>query len=180
MHPIKTPEMLRAAVEHNIEFHLLPPHTTHQLQLLDVGVFGPLQCKWQERCDKIISETNMEVPRSQFIKEYMEVRNKVFTLELIQSAWKKSGMWPLNSKRFTKKDFAPSKFMSYAACLPPGYPQLSDTPDVLVPPPGSDKNEGVGDRGSADEVVDVEADDGNETGDVTNSRVAHQDSHHMC
>ena len=113
----KAPEILKAAIENNIEFHFLPPHTTHQLQPLDVGIFGPLQRKWQERCDEIISETNTEVPRSHFVKEYMGVHNKVFTLDLVQSAWKKSGIWPLNPGRFGEKDFAPSKLMSYAACL---------------------------------------------------------------
>ena len=129
----KTPEMFRAALENNIEFHFLPPHTTHQLQPLDVGVFGSLQRKWQERCDEIISKTNMEVPRSQFVKEYMGIRNKVFTPELIQSAWKKAGAWPLNPKKFTEKDFAPSKLMSYAAALPPGYPEPHEIPDMLEP-----------------------------------------------
>ena len=38
----RTSEMFRAAVQHNIGLHFLPPHTTHQLQALDVGVFGPL------------------------------------------------------------------------------------------------------------------------------------------
>ena len=88
----RTPEILRAAIEHNITFHLLPPHTTHQLQPLDVGVFGPLQRVWQKRCDDIINETNTEVPKSQFVKEYMDVCNRVYTPELIKSAWKKAGI----------------------------------------------------------------------------------------
>ena len=129
----KTPEMFRATLENNIEFHFLPPHTTHQLQPLDVGVFGSLQRKWQERCNEIISETNMEVPRSQFVKEYMGIRNKVFTPELIQLAWKKAGAWPLNPQKFTEKDFALSKLMSYAAGLPLGYLEPHEMPDMLEP-----------------------------------------------
>lgn len=128
----KTPEMLRLAIEHNIEFVYLPPHTTHQLQPLDVGVFGPLQRKWQERCDDIITETNTEVPRSRFVAEYMNVRNGVFTKELIQNAWKKAGAWPWNPRNFTEKDFAPSRLMSYAARLPQGYPEPPEAPDMLV------------------------------------------------
>ena len=145
--------MLRAAVEYNIEFHFLPPHTTHQLQPLDVGVFGPLQRKWQARCDEIISETNTEVPRSQFVKEYMGVRGEVFTAELIQKAWKKAGIWPRNPKKFGEKDFAPSKLMSYTTCLPPRYPGLSDTPDVLVITPGNE-DEGAANSGPTDGAAD--------------------------
>jgi hypothetical protein len=149
----KTPEMKRLALEHNIEF-FLPPHTTHRLQPLDVGVFGPLQRKWQERCDEVIGETNGEIPRSHFVKEYMDVRNKVFTKELIQSAWKKAGIWPKNSSKFTEKDFAPSKLMSYTASLPPGYPELPEAPDMLVFTGESVCGEGEGDdKGPADGVV---------------------------
>ena len=180
----KTPEMLRAAVENNIELYFLPPHTTHQLQPLDVGIFGPLQWKWQARCDDIISETNAEVPRSQFIKEYMGVCDEVFTADLIKSAWRKSGMWPLNPDRFSEKDFAPSKLMSYAACLPPSFPEVPDAPDMLVLMTGLDGNEGVsvGDDGrgntpmpadeamvqgvgDSDETMDEEADNGDEMGE---------------
>lgn len=168
----KTPEMFRAAIDHNIEFHFLPPHTTHQLQPLDVGIFGPLQRKWQDRCDEVISETNAEIPRSQFVKEYMDVRNEVFTEELIKSAWKKAGIWPLNPQRFTEKDFAPSKLLSYAASLPPGYPELPDAPDMLMLAQDGEEGEGAGDgvgrgdEGPEDVVMGEEVgDDGGADGE---------------
>jgi hypothetical protein len=88
----------------------------------------------------------MEVPRSDFIKEYIGIRNKVFTPDLIQSAWKKAGIWPMDPKRFTEKDFAPSKLMSYTASLPPGYPEPTDVPDMLVHTQGNDESEEGGDR----------------------------------
>jgi len=145
--------MLRSAIENNIGLHLLPPHTTHRLQPLDVGVFGPLQRKWQERCDEIISETNTEVPRSQFVKQYMDVRNEVFTPELIQSAWKKAGIWPMDPNRFTETDFAPSKLMSYTTSLPPGYPESTNVPDMLVYTPENESEE-VGDEGTGPAAQD--------------------------
>ena len=155
----RTPEMLRSAVENNIGLHLLPPHTTHRLQPLDVGVFGPLQRKWQERCDEIISETNTEVPRSQFVKQYMDVRNEVFTPELIRSAWKKAGIWPMDPNQFTETDFAPSKLMSYTTSLPPGYPEHTDVPDMLVYTRENSESEEVGDEGTRPATQDKMYDD---------------------
>jgi hypothetical protein len=149
--------MLRAAINHNIGFHFLPPHTTHQLQPLDVGIFGPLQRKWQGRCDEVITATNAEIPRNEFVKEYMGIRNAVFTEELIKSAWKKAGMYPLNSQKFTEKDFAPSKLLSYAASLPPGYPE---PPDTLAGDRAGNKvrsdNGGLEDVAMEDEVGDAD------------------------
>ena len=38
-----TIEFIRFCVESSIRLYCLPPHTTHLLQPLDVGLFGPLQ-----------------------------------------------------------------------------------------------------------------------------------------
>ena len=56
-----TDEMQKLAEENNIELFCLPPHTMHRTQPLDVGVFGPLQWRWQECCDKVLEETNEEI-----------------------------------------------------------------------------------------------------------------------
>lgn len=46
----ETIELRETAVQHKIELYRLPAHTSHRLQPLDVGVFGPLQRAWQNRC----------------------------------------------------------------------------------------------------------------------------------
>ena len=81
----------------------------------------------------------------------MDVHNEVFTAELIQLAWKKSGIWPMNPNRFTEKDFAPSKLMSYATCLPVGYPEVPNVPDMLMFGPGSDEDKGIDDEVGGDD-----------------------------
>lgn len=64
-------EMHKLAEKHNIELFCLPPHTTHQTQLLDVGIFGPLQQCWMEQCDAILKETGKEICKVNFVREYM-------------------------------------------------------------------------------------------------------------
>ena len=56
----------------------------------------------------------------------------------------------MNPNRFTEKDFALSKLMSYATCLPVGYPELPDEPDMLMFAPGSDEDERVDEAGGDD------------------------------
>ena len=41
-------KLLQLAKENNSILFSLPPHTTHKLQPLDVGVFGPFACAWIE------------------------------------------------------------------------------------------------------------------------------------
>lgn len=68
-----TAELIRIARKNNCILFCLPPHTTHKLQPLDVGVFGPFQRAWIERCDEIVEDTGEEMPKSDFVREYMAV-----------------------------------------------------------------------------------------------------------
>ena len=44
------PETIRLAKEHNVVIFCLPPHTTHEAQLLDLSFFGPLKTNWGHVC----------------------------------------------------------------------------------------------------------------------------------
>jgi len=44
------PQLIRLAKEHNVIVLCLPPHTTHESQPLDVGVFAPLKTQWTQVC----------------------------------------------------------------------------------------------------------------------------------
>lgn len=65
--------LINLACEHNIILFCLLPHTTHKLQPLNVGVFGPFQWAWGVQCDEIVEETGAEMPQEEFVKEYMDV-----------------------------------------------------------------------------------------------------------
>ena len=116
-------ELLRLAKEHNIILFSLPPHTTHMLQPLDVGVFGPFARAWRERCDDYMEEHLEEIPRDQFVKHYMDVRKNTFKDTTIRAAFQKSGVWPINHDLFQDTDFAPSiNTSTVARDVPDSYP----------------------------------------------------------
>lgn len=115
---------LRTLAEaNNVHIYTFPSHTTHKLQPLDVGVFGPLQRAWQGRCVEVLQEQDSEVTQRKFVHEYLAVRNKVFTPSLIQKAFKNTGIHPLNPDIFTSKDFAPSQVSSHKVHVPLSYPE---------------------------------------------------------
>lgn len=122
-------DLLTLAFE-NKDIHLicLPPHTTHKLQPLDVGIFGPLQTAWGKRCREVIKETGQGIPRSDIVKEYMSVRSQTFTSELIQKAFERCGLNPINKDIFTETDFAPSVSTSTIPHMPSSYPDSSNLP----------------------------------------------------
>lgn len=50
------PAVVRFAKEHGVIMLCLPPHTTHESQPLDCGVFGPLKTKWSEICHQFFQK----------------------------------------------------------------------------------------------------------------------------
>ncbi|CAI8043787.1 Tigger transposable element-derived protein 6, partial [Geodia barretti] len=50
------PKLLRLAKEHDIIMLCLPPHTTHEAQPLDCGVFGPLKSHWSNVCHSYLQQ----------------------------------------------------------------------------------------------------------------------------
>ncbi|KIO01314.1 hypothetical protein M404DRAFT_76263, partial [Pisolithus tinctorius Marx 270] len=91
-----TKEMHQLAIKNNIELFCLPPHMTHELQPLDVGIFCLLQHTWQKQCDEVLEATGEEIMREDFINQYMTACTKAFMSEIIFKAWKNSGIHPLN------------------------------------------------------------------------------------
>lgn len=108
-HSHLTDELFDLGTVHNIDFYLLPAHTTHKLQPLDVGCFGPMQRKWVERVEEIVLETGHRLERDDFVVEYLQVRDQAVTKQVIEAAWRKTGLVPFNPDVFTEADFAPSR-----------------------------------------------------------------------
>ncbi|KIJ26302.1 hypothetical protein M422DRAFT_272645 [Sphaerobolus stellatus SS14] len=67
----ETPEMHTLGFNNEIFLLSLPPKTTHMLQPLDVGVFGPFQNAWVKHCeDSAIARD--PVTRYNLVEHYMQ------------------------------------------------------------------------------------------------------------
>ncbi|KAJ2965757.1 hypothetical protein NUW54_g14012 [Trametes sanguinea] len=120
-----TIEMINLAIENNIHIFLFPPHTTHRLQPLDVGVFNALQSAWHIHMNRFYRISRGEkMDAGEFIREYLALRNRLFTESLIRSAWDASGITSghFRADFFPDSDFAPSHTTSILAHVPSSYP----------------------------------------------------------
>lgn len=107
--------MLLKAKEHNIFIFRLPPHCTHKLQPLDVGILGPLQSKFSENIDTFVTQNGYGIGKREFIEEYIDAHGEAITVDLIRSAFKHCGISPFNPNVFTAEDFAPAQAFSLDA-----------------------------------------------------------------
>jgi hypothetical protein len=89
-------EFIDWADSHGIILLILPPHTTHRLQPLDVGLFQPLSTNYSWELDRMMQDTAGHVSMSKgfFWPMFKRAWDKAFTEKNIQAAFCKSGIWP--------------------------------------------------------------------------------------
>jgi hypothetical protein len=102
-------EVVNKAKENNIILLSFPPHCSHNLQPLDVGVYGPFknyvnrqQTNWMSS-NPGKTMTIYNIPG--IVKEAFPL---AFTQNNIINSFRKAGIWPCNEDVFQDVDFAPS------------------------------------------------------------------------
>nr|POE44883.1 hypothetical protein CFP56_78935 [Quercus suber] len=83
---------------HKILVAVYPPHSTHRLQPLDVGLFSPLAIYYSQRLDAFIHQSQglSAVTKRDFLQLFWPAYQRAFSVNNILSAWSKTGIHPLN------------------------------------------------------------------------------------
>lgn len=116
-------EFVIFCIEHNIYLHLLLPHSSHLLQPLDVGVFGPLKKAISARLDRLLRAGINRLEKGEWVERYLEARDISLTESNIRGGWRGSGLVPLNRTRVTHS--LPSVLMRPPT--PPPAPSSQDS-----------------------------------------------------
>jgi hypothetical protein len=82
--------------DHRILVGVYPPHSTHRLQPLDVSLFAPLATFYGQELNQFINDCQgfARLSKRDFFRLFWIAYGKAFTLENIQSGWKKTGLHP--------------------------------------------------------------------------------------
>ena len=122
-----TPAFLELALENKILPYPLIPHLTHCMQPLDVGIFQPYKHWHDVAIKEALASLDVEYGLRSFLRDLNWVRAQTFKKSTIRSAFRKSGMWPPNSKECLSqlKTFNPPKEKEDPYSLPalPRTPQ---------------------------------------------------------
>jgi len=133
-----TANVIAYAMENAIDLLILPPHTSHVLQPLDVGVFAPLKRALALETDAASRLDPGRISRVEWTETYIRARERAFTTSTISSGWRASGLWPLSAITVLEK----VNLIPTSTPLPPRTP-ISTTPlDLLLlnssPPDGTE------------------------------------------
>ncbi|SJX61013.1 related to transposase [Sporisorium reilianum f. sp. reilianum] len=71
---------------------LLPPHSTHLMQPLDVSIFGPLTAAYRRLINNVAQHVAADISKAQFVSFYAQARGSVLTQMAARKAFSDTGM----------------------------------------------------------------------------------------
>lgn len=113
-------EFLETADGLDIIVLCLPPHTTHELQPADKGAFPPLALYWKQEVNAFMVQNGgrARITKAMFPAMYHSARVKAFTRKTIKSAFRATGIYPLDPSAIPDEAFAPAENTTTKSSLP--------------------------------------------------------------
>ena len=79
-------------IQNCIDLLLLPPHSSHLLQPLDVSVFGPLKRAIPNRISRHLCSETERVQKVEWMERFIETQEEAITKDNILSGWRAAGL----------------------------------------------------------------------------------------
>ena len=94
-----TGEFIAHYMEHKIVLMILPPHSSHLTQPLDVGIFGPLKKVMASKIAPLINTGVARLQKVEWTSAFVQAHQEVFNIQNIQSAFLGAGIFPFNPEK---------------------------------------------------------------------------------
>jgi DDE superfamily endonuclease len=96
-------EFIRHCISNHIVLLLLPPHCSHLMQPLDVGVFFPLKQAIGTFVDRIIQTGISRLQKTEWFNCFIKARDKAINKANIEGGWRGAGIYPMNPLKVLRK-----------------------------------------------------------------------------
>src|SRR5437763_6910221 len=91
-----TAAWIEHCMRNNIVLMVLPPHSSHLTQLLDVGVFGPLKTLMASALEPLISIELHRILKAEWLSAFVEAHDGAFSVQNIEAGFHGTGIFPYN------------------------------------------------------------------------------------
>jgi DDE superfamily endonuclease/Tc5 transposase DNA-binding domain/helix-turn-helix, Psq domain len=112
-----TGDLIALCIEKDIDLLILPPHCSHLLQPLDVGVYGPMKRYHALEVDRYSRVGVKRIQRAEWVELFQRIRAKALIPSNIKAGWRGAGLVP----------FLPRKVLDtlpFNPLQPPSTPQI--------------------------------------------------------
>jgi hypothetical protein len=92
-------DFVNFCIQKHIDLILLPPHSSHLMQPLDVAVFGPLKQALSNQISRLLRSGIVRIQKAEWVERYIEAWDKAITEQNILSGWRGAGLFPENMHR---------------------------------------------------------------------------------
>lgn len=72
-------KMVNYCIQNHIDLLLLPPHSSHLMQPLDVAIFGPLKRAISLQISRLLRSGIARIQKAEWVERYMEARENAIT-----------------------------------------------------------------------------------------------------
>jgi hypothetical protein len=86
-------------IQNRITLLILPPHTSHLLQPLDVVNFGPLKKRLTAALSHLNEAQLVRIQKIEWMEAYTKVPSEAITKQNMESSWHGAGLFPFNPQR---------------------------------------------------------------------------------
>src|SRR5271170_182869 len=117
-------EFIAYCIDNNILLMILPPHSSHLTQPLDVGVFGALKKHMAAEIDPIVRTGVARIQKVEWLTAFVAAHDKALSVKNILGGFRGTGIHP----------FLPTKVLRHIASSPsPQQESRSSTPNPSTP-----------------------------------------------
>ena len=91
-----TSKFIAKCMNASIDLTNMPPHTSHRLQPLDIGIFGPLKRNLIKHLEYRLRYDSRRLQRVEWIEAFIKARRDSFRLSSIESSFQSAGIYPFD------------------------------------------------------------------------------------
>ena len=95
-------------MQNRISILILPSHTSHVLQPLDVAIFGPLKKRLTTALSHFNEAQLTRIQKAEWLAAYIKARADTFSTQNITSAWRGAGLKPFQPQRIVREVTLPT------------------------------------------------------------------------
>src|SRR6478752_2236414 len=119
--------------EHNIITLCMPPHSSHLLQPLDVGCFGPLKKAYGREIEHLIRSSITHISKTEFFPAFYAAFQATMTEKNIKGGFKGAGLVPFDPESVVSKLDVQLRTPTYAEEeAGQAQPWTSKTPKTII------------------------------------------------